>query len=421
MLTAILIGCTGPTDTAIIPTTFHQIPTQIPTLTPNPTPTSIQISNFEQCVTSLGSWLLEGYYPRQCVTESGKIFTEELKEVKEDGIIYDKTYGGKTSDEIGRYITSTQDGGYLIIGEVGYGCWVRKVDAEGEEEWDSYFDQELFEELKFSTSGYRCLLARQTPVGSYVILGQGYEDFSSVEKPFFTFTLDHEGNLLSGDVIAKKAGKISYLDQEGNLIRLTALGIPGGITETLDGGYAIVSNDPGNDTGSTIHLTKTDKRGAYIWDRNLCKDNNIQQTGEAEIVCSYNVGLDVIQLHDGSFVIIVNFVIIGKGKGAWLLKTDVAGNVEWLKTYSSESGGSVSGYDLVALPDSGYLTLGNHNGGTLTKMDDDGNIEWSRTYTGGFFTKLEQGPNGEIAIMGSKSFAGSFDLWLLTIDTTVIK
>jgi hypothetical protein len=64
---------------------------------------------------------------------------------------------------------------------------------------------------------------------------------------------------------------------------------------------------------------------------------------------------------------------------------------------------------------------GNHDGGTLIKMDSAGNMQWSKTYGGGTFTALEQGPNGEITIMGSTSSPGSIDLWLLAIDSTILK
>jgi hypothetical protein len=167
------------------------------------------------------------------------------------------------------------------------------------------------------------MLARQTPGNSFVIMGQEYDSYSGIfQKSFFIITLDQEGSWVSGNVIAEKAGKIPYLDQDGNLIRLTSMGTSGRVTETLDAGYIIVSQYPDRSPDSRTHMTKTDENGNYVWDRNLCLDKNIQQILEKQIVCSQSSYVwDVIQLQDGSFV------ITGIKNGAWSLKTDVNGNM----------------------------------------------------------------------------------------------
>ncbi|HLN57194.1 MAG TPA: hypothetical protein VK416_01455, partial [Thermoanaerobaculia bacterium] len=63
--------------------------------------------------------------------KNGKIFNETV----EDGITYSKTYGTR-QDRTGYFITSTNDGGHLIAG-TSDGCWVLKLDASGEQEWES--------------------------------------------------------------------------------------------------------------------------------------------------------------------------------------------------------------------------------------------------------------------------------------------
>jgi len=366
----------------------------------------VKVSSFEECF-ALGYWI-QSTYPRQCITNNGEIFTEAF----EEGVIYSRTYGSTTSDEKGRSITSTRDGGHLITGWSNFACWVLKVDALGEIEWESSFEQELRQQLHLSNTSFSCWLARQTSDGGYMLMGEGYDWMGLVQKPFFILTLDNEGNWVSGQVIAEKAGKIPFLDRDGNLIQLTSAGIPGEVTEAIDGGYMIAGKYTENSPDSSIHMIKTDENGNYVWDRNLCLDKNIQQASDEDVICSYNHVLDVIQLQDGSFV------ITGIDNGAWSIKTDVNGNIEWIQTYPPEAGGSRYGYALIPSPDGGYLMSG---GGTLSKMDSAGNTQWSRTYRGGAFTAIEQRPNGEITIMGRISFPGSDDLWLLAIDSTILK
>ena len=411
MLAIVLIGCTAQTGTPIAVGTHTQTPTQVPTITSNPTPTPVKISSFEECYA--GGWI-QNMYPRQCITNDGEIFTESLGE----GVIYSRTYGDAKKHETGYFITSTKDGGLLITGQINHDCWVLKLDSSGEKEWEAPFDYDLRQELQLSTGASRCLLARQTPNGDYVMMGIGYTEGRATQVPFFLITLDHEGNWLSGQVIAEKAGKIPYLDHDGNLVRLTSIGTSGTVTETIDGGFIIVNQYPERSENSSTHMTKTDKDGNYIWDRNLCLDKNIQQAAEKKIVCvhnSYNYISDVIQLQDGSFL------VTGVHHGAWLLKTDVNGNVEWIRSYSGGAGCA-----LVQLLDGGFLIAGYSSGdGLLIKTDGGGNMQWSKTFAGtgsyDIFRAMEQGPNGEIAIMGDTSFSGTEELWLVGLDSTLLK
>jgi hypothetical protein len=415
MLAVVSIGCTAAAGTPVALATSSQTPTQVPTGTPDPTPTTVKVSSFAECL-ALGYWI-QSTYPRQCITNDGEIFTEALGE----GVMYSRTYGDTTSHEAGRFITSTRDGGQLVVGGINHGCWVLKLDASGEKEWGSSFEQELRQELQHHSPGFTCLFARQNPEDGYVIVGQEYDLYSGLfRNSFFMMTLDREGNMVSGQVIAEKAGKVPYVDQDGNLIRLTSMGTSGRVTETLDGGYITVSQYPESSSESRTHMTKTDKNGNYVWDRNLCLDKNIQQAEEKEkkIVCSHNSHTyvwDVIQLQDGGFA------VTGVSNGAWLLKTDANGNVEWIQDYSGGAGCA-----LVQLPDESFLIAGyQHGDGLLIKTDGAGNMQWSKTFAGtgnyDIFRAMDQRPTGEITIMGETSFSGTDDLWLVGLDSTILK
>jgi hypothetical protein len=391
MWAIVLTGCTTPTNTPIV------LATSYPTLTPTQ----------------------EMLLPTQITIVTTRLAPTPVKATSEEGVIFNKTYGGTTTDNTGRFITSTRDGGYLVTGGVSYGCWVLKLDASGEKDWEASFDQVLHQELQLH-NGFSCLLARQTPKDGYVIMGQEYDLYSGIfQKSFFMMTLNQDGNWVSGQAIAKKAGKIPYLDQDGNFIPLTAMGTSGRVTETLDGGYIVVSEYPDESSESRTHMTKTDKNGNYVWDRNLCLDDNIEHAEEKKIVCSHNSYIylwDVIQLHDGSFV------VAGVSNGVWLLKTDINGNVEWIRSYSQGYGCS-----LIQLSDGGFLISAYLPGdGLLIKTDSEGNKQWSKTFAGTSnydgFMGIEQGLDGKIIIIGqTRSSAGWNGLWLVGLESTMLK
>ena len=411
ILVIVLVGCSTPKTPIALATLPHiPTPTQVPTATLNPT-TSVKISSFGECF-ALG-YRIQNTYPRQCINNIGEIFTETLDE----GMIFSKTYGNHE----GRFITSTNDGGHLIAGE-STGCWILKLDANSEKAWDASFSQELSKEFQLENATFWCWLARQTPDGNYVAMGTGYDANFGQFRKTFTITLDHQGNLVSGQLIAERGTKTPYLARDGNLVWLTSLGIPREVRETLDGGYMIVGHFEQSSPDSSMHMIKTDKNGAYVWDRNLCLDKNIHQAWKERIVCSYSYVLDVIQLQDGSFV------MTGIGNGVWLLKTDPNGNVEWMQSYEQESG---DGHALIQMPDGGYLIAGEKYidrkqiDGMLIKTDSEGNLQWLRTYGGDKddrFMAMEERPNGEVIIMGStESFGAGTYLWLLGMDSGIFK
>lgn len=409
-----LTSCTPATTPITLETSIPlSTATQVPTVTPSPTPTPMQIKNFEECI--LSGALIQNTFPRQCLSNNGEIFQE--------GLIFSKTYGTPNYDT-GRFITSTSDGGYLITGDTN-GCWVLKLDALGEKEWESTFSQELNQEFELPNTGFVCWLAKQTPDGGYTVMGVGNDSFSgglNKQTPFI-ITLDHLGKRLSGQLIVEKAGKIPYLDQDGKLIWLTSLGLKGKVFETIDGGYIIVGHFDQSLPDSNIHVVKTDQNGGYEWDKNLCLDKNISQSWEEEIVCSYDYVVDVIQLQDGSFV------MTGVHKGAWLLKTDSDGNVEWIQSYQEELS---SGQAILQMPDGGFLIAGykpidqKQTNGALVKTDYKGNLQWSRTIGGDkndWFMALEQVSSDEIIIMGwTESYGkGSNDIWLLALESRILQ
>lgn len=417
ILVITVIGCIAPSTPLESPTPMQ--PMRVPTVIINPTPTLFQISSFEECV-ELGN-SIQSTYPRQCISDSGEIF----KEVLPEGVIFSKIYGEKGHYEDAFFITSTINGGYLITGAAnGYQCLIRKLDASGETEWEYALGLELREEFQFPNGMFSCWSARQTSDGSYVIIGTGRTEFGLIGK-FFIIKLDRDGKWGSAEIIVEREGKIAHLDKEGSVIWLNSFDMGGEVIETSDGGYAIAGRFSSGSPDSSTHIIKTNANGAFVWEKNLCLDKNVQQAWEKETVCSYNNLWDAIQSQDGGYVMTGGF-----GNGAWLVKTDSNGNVEWIQSYMQESWNA--GHALIQLPDGGYLIAGaqlidqKYQDGTLIKTDSAGNLQWSRTFGGDKhdrFLLMEQGSNNEIIVIGStESFGeGASHIWLLGFDITNLK
>ena len=144
------------------------------------------------------------------------------------------------------------------------------------------------------------------------------------------------------------------------------------VFQTKDGGY-IIGTDWYTITNSiygqnsSIYLIKTDGSGNFLWSKTYpgigtSSTNCIKQTADfGYIVC-------------GSTTDTINDLT-----KTYLLKTDIAGNVQWGKTYEeSASGQSGDAYCVNQTSDGGYVVCGeSFSGAFIMKTDGSGNIVWN--------------------------------------------
>jgi hypothetical protein len=157
----------------------------------------------------------------------------------------------------------------------------------------------------------------------------------------------------------------------------------------------------------------------------------INSVGASSMIWSKTFGGDdtdactsMVQTADGGFALF-GFAH-SFGTGAWLVKTDEYGNMEWNKTI----GGAAS---LVQTSDGGFalagytITSNDHllADFLLIKTDNRGNMLWNQTYPGGAvlgYPSLIQTVDGGFALSGG---IGSFetrdyDFWLIKTDAHAI-
>jgi len=222
------------------------------------------------------------------------------------------------------------------------------------------------------------------------------------------------------------------------------------ILQTLDGGYIVAGNTQSYGTPDGLDdmlLVKTDANGTVEWLKAYGDSLPINATcirqkpdstymitgrtfntpttnGDVFLMCadkdgsmifyktygdSATEGGQTLELtSDGGYIICGGTLSLGAGDlDMLLLKTDSAGNVEWMKTYGSlmfDHGTSVK-----QLPDGGYLLggRGNEPGNMnilLTRTKPDGDTIWSKTYSGIFY---EESYNITLCLDGNYMIAGT--------------
>ncbi len=141
----------------------------------------------------------------------------------------------------------------------------------------------------------------------------------------------------------------------------------------------------------------------------------------------FDTASSLVETSDGGYAIIGRTESFGAGSAdCWLIKTDISGNMEWNQTYGGIQEETAS--ELVKTSDGGYCIVGGGEsvrfGPTyawLVKTDVSGNMEWNQTFDGTedeYFTALIETPDGGYAIAGyTSSFgAGDRDVWLIKTD-----
>jgi len=317
-----------------------------------------------------GGYIITGY------TYSYDVGCGDVWLIKTDGFgneEWNNTFGGSDSEDVGSSVSQTTDGGYIIVGSNEYAkdnfdVLLIKTDGSGNEEWSKTFGGS-------SDAGGRS--GTQTDDGGYIITGQ-IESYGGVDDVWLIKT-DGMGNeewnktfgagrgrsvaqtTDGGYIITGIGGFLIKTDGSGNEEWITGCGGGMGfsVSQTDEGGY-IITGCTGNYSGD-IFLNKTDGLGNEEWNKTfgLGRGNSVSQTA------------------DGGYII--TGYTYSSYYNVWLIKTDVSGNEEWNKTFGGtdyDSGRSVS-----QTTEGGYIITGStesFGAGSsdvwLIKTDSEGNV-----------------------------------------------
>ncbi len=134
----------------------------------------------------------------------------------------------------------------------------------------------------------------------------------------------------------------------------------------------------------------------------------------------------VLQAHDGGCIAAGFTTSSGEGSyDAWIVKTDIQGNLEWEKTYGSQGDDRFS--FIKSIPD-GYIVVGRKNNDLwLVKIDENGEVIWDHAY-GGIKSDMAWGlwqtdDNGFIISGDTESFTpqDTYHMWLIKTDENGIE
>ncbi len=238
-------------------------------------------------------------------------------------IEWGKTFDGDEND-IAYSIIQTEDGGYAVAGSTGVrvwgetNCWVIKLDAKGNMEWDNNFGGTGWDEI------YSII---QTKDGSFITTGCVWSKGAG-----------------RGDV------RVVKLNKRGDLVWDKTFGGSENdeaysIFQTNDGGYAIAGFTVLEDTGDRdIWVIKLDKNGNKVWDRTF--------GGTSEDWAN-----SIIQNKNGNYVIAGWTKSMGAGKtDVWIVKLDKRGNLIWDKTFGGSENDEA--HSIIQADDGGYAITG---------------------------------------------------------------
>jgi hypothetical protein len=275
----------------------------------------------------------DGGYIVVGVTESYGSGDEDVWLIKTDANgnkLWDKTFGGSDEDD-GKSVQLTSDGGYVIVGKVGYNpdehkgakVWLIKTDSQGNNLWDKSFDEYI------NSWGES---VQQTNDGGFIITGVAQISRAG-DTDVWLIKTDSMGNE-EWDRIFGDASLDS--DDWGTSVQQTA-----------DAGYIVLGHKLFSTDGSEW-LIKTDAIGNKVWDK------------------TFNGGMllpgSVKQTSDGGYITV----------GNQLIKTDLEGNEEWYRTFD---GLNNWGHSVEQTNDGGYITAGSiHDDVWLMKTDANGNV-----------------------------------------------
>jgi hypothetical protein len=311
--------------------------------------------------------------------------------------IWNQTYADGSSGCISTLI-QTMDGGFALAGGIRFSyasesmMWLMKVNSDGRKLWSSYYRG-----FGYNYASASSLI--QTSDKGFALAGY--------IQSLYPFSLNMY--LVRTDKRGVELWNQFYGEDQDSYAEA--------IIQTTDGGFVLAGYTTfSNANFKDIWLVKTDTTGLVIWNRYYGgKEGNSLAISK------------LVQTSDRGFAL-AGFSSSRTDSGdGWLLKTDSIGNPKWNHSYGGVDDDYFS--DLIQTTDGGFALTGStrssgagQNDMWLVKTDIAGNLEWNHTYGGKhteFANSLVQTNDGGFALAGSSSSygAGSSDMWLVRTDT----
>jgi len=329
---------------------------------------------------------------------SGDIFIMKLN--SSGDTVWKKTYGG-SGEEVGKSITTTTDGGFVLTGETtsndgdftgmnkGSGdIFIMKLNSNGDIVWKKTFGGSVDEWGNSITT---------TNDGGFVLTGltsSNDGDFSGMNKGgsgIFNYDIFIMKLNSSGETVWKKIFGGSNTE-EGRSITTTNDGgfVLTGLTSSNDGDFSGMNKRGSGIFNYDIFIMKLNSSGETVWKKIFGGSNNEEEgrsitttTDGGYVLTGYT------KSNDGDFS--------GMNKGYYdifVMKLNSSGNTVWKKTFGGRDGDV--GFSITTTTDGGFVLTGvtTSNDGDFTgmnkgssdifimKLNSNGETEWKKTFGG---------------------------------------
>ena len=356
--------------------------------------------------------------------------------------VFNKLIGGVAEDRANSVLQSS-DGNYVFVGQTySYGglysdVWLIKLDTAGNILWERTYDNDKIESS---------LSFQQTDDGGFIIAAETYNpnypckdniwliktDENGIkvwDKIIIEVSYDSVGEFHSvqqtvdgGYILALYNQNIPYLiktDANGNILWDKSISTGFymiSFNKTDDGGYILAGRMTDNTATSVPCIIKTGSNGDMLWGKRFADSSNPGYVSSVQ------------QTSDGGYILGITYDNYYPYKGAWICKTDSAGNLIWESTFGSGRSDDGSLQTITQTSDGGYIALINtskYGSGMqdvwIIKIDPYGNKIWDRIFGGNQTdgaSSIKQTNDGGYVISGwTYSFgAQSMDAWIIKTD-----
>ena len=241
---------------------------------------------------------------------------------------WEKTFGEIDSDEFGRSVQETSDGGFIAAGSSISDVYVVKTDADGNLIWAKTFKRTSEDGGRYeSCQGYSLIESHD---GGFVIAGFT----ESGLKHAYLLKITGDGEVVWEKTFGGVDNEISY-----------------SVKATPDNGY-IMAGD--------AYMIKTDDNGNLEWDKDIRQ-------------LDYIYSIDITS--DGGYIATGVYSIYGE-----LVKLDTNGDVSWEKMPD------IRPLSVIESADGGFVVTGVGTNGLhsclLIKTDKNGETQWQKIFDG---------------------------------------
>ena len=304
-------------------------------------------------------------------------------------IIWSRCYGG-SEGAVANAVINTNDGGFILVGETyssdgdvtgAHGnadCWVVKLGAEGNLEWEHAFGGSDFDSgediIELSDGGYAVVVRTSSTDGDVIgHHGVGYN------YDAWVFTLNAEGEIYWSKCFGGSDNEYGFgiiQDADNNLV-------------IAGGSYSLSGDVPENKGSSDVWVFKVNTDGVLIWSETY----GGSETDNANKIANTNNGYFVVgETYSNDFDVIGNH----GSQDSWLLKLDTNGSILMQKCFGGTSADEIFAIDyfgvneliLAGLSGSSNGDLSGHYGPSYyadfwtLSTDTLGNINWQKNLGG---------------------------------------